>query len=100
MRSRLASWVFASAGAAALTVGFVSPGWSQDYWSLNCSRLWYERNSIFKEAGYCFHTQRGIRAFGNAGCSYDDERDVPLSDHARNVINMIRQAENEKGCPQ
>jgi Domain of unknown function (DUF4424)/YARHG domain len=29
--------------------------------SLNCDKLWYQRNSIFREAGYCFHTPRGIR---------------------------------------
>ena len=30
-----------------------------------CQRLWVERNSIYKAAGHCFKTQRGIRYFGN-----------------------------------
>ena len=34
----------------------------------SCGELWYERNSIYKAAGYCSRTQRAISAFGNAGC--------------------------------
>jgi YARHG domain-containing protein/uncharacterized protein DUF4424 len=45
--------------------------------ALNCDQLWQQRNSIFKGAGYCFHTPRGIRSFGNAGCAYDSEHDLP-----------------------
>jgi hypothetical protein len=59
----------------------------------------YERNRIFKEAGYCFNTPRAIRAFGNVGCRYDDEKDVPLSERQRQTINQIRAAEADKPCP-
>ena len=44
-----------------------------------CDELWGERNAVYAEAGYCFRTPRGIKAFGNAGCRFDDIRDVPLS---------------------
>ena len=44
-----------------------------------CQNLWVERNSIYKAAGYCCKTARAIRYFGNAGCSYDNERDLPVS---------------------
>ena len=64
-----------------------------------CSQLWYGRNGIFKEAGYCFRTPRAIRAFGNAGCSYDDESDVPLSTRQRRAVNEIRREEQALGCP-
>ncbi|MGY2047124.1 YARHG domain-containing protein [Methylobacterium sp. JK268] len=63
-----------------------------------CEELWFQRNRIFKEAGYCFRTPRGIRAFGNAGCSYDDEGDVPLSARQREVVTEIRRAERMLGC--
>lgn len=63
-----------------------------------CDELWYERNRIYKEAGYCFRTPRGIRAFGNAGCSYDDERDVPLSARQRETVAQIRRTERAIGC--
>ena len=64
----------------------------------SCSELWYQRNSIYKEAGYCFRTPRAIRAFGNAGCSYDSEYDVPLSPRQRQRVNYIRAMERDLGC--
>lgn len=85
---------------ALTTVAFAGPALPQDLFSLSCPQLWLQRNSIFKAAGYCFHTPRGIRTFGNAGCAYDDERDVPLSDRDRQTINTIQQIERMKGCPQ
>jgi hypothetical protein len=65
----------------------------------SCQELWYWRNSIFKSAGYCFGTPRAIRAFGNAGCQYDDDRDVPLSERQRQAVREIRTAETEKRWP-
>ena len=35
----------------------------------SCLDLWVERNSYYKDAGYCFKTSRAISYFGNAGCS-------------------------------
>lgn len=64
----------------------------------SCDDLWYERNAIFKSAGYCFRTPRGIRAFGNAGCQYDDEADVPLSIRQRQQVTQIRATERRLGC--
>ena len=29
----------------------------------DCEALWYQRNTIFKANGYCFHTARSLRAF-------------------------------------
>ena len=49
----------------------------------NCFDLWVERNTYYKLAGYCFKTARAISYFGNAGCMYDNERDVPLSNAVR-----------------
>ena len=63
-----------------------------------CERLWVERNSIYKENGYCFNTPRGVRYFGNAGCRYDDVRDVPLSGWQRERIADILTQERARGC--
>ena len=71
-----------------------------DVAALSCDQLWYQRNSIFKAAGYCFKTPRGIRRFGNAGCAYDNQSDVPLSDRNRQLINLMQQVEHMKRCPQ
>jgi hypothetical protein len=83
---------------AAITTALPALAQSGDISSLSCNRLWYERNRIYKDAGYCFHTQRGIREFGNAGCRYDREGDVPLSAQDRRDIQMIVEVERSKGC--
>ncbi len=69
------------------------------YSASSCGELWYARNEIYKDAGYCFRTQRGIRAFGNAGCRHDDIADVPLSANQRREVAEIQRWERIKGCP-
>jgi hypothetical protein len=64
----------------------------------SCSSLWYERNQIYKDAGYCFKTSRAIRAFGNSGCSFDDIDDVPLSARQRAIVRDIAAQERRMGC--
>ena len=64
-----------------------------------CEQLWFGRNSIFKEAGYCFKTPRAISAFGNAGCRFDDIAMVPLSPENQNFATAIQRAEQIKACP-
>ncbi|OHV18095.1 YARHG domain-containing protein [Methylorubrum extorquens] len=63
-----------------------------------CDELWGERNAIYKDAGYCFPTERAIRAFGNSGCKYDELADVPLSARQRADIADIQRQERENGC--
>jgi hypothetical protein len=81
-------------GLALAATMLATPGFAQGV----CQRLWVERNSIYKAAGYCFNTQRGIRYFGNAGCSYDDVRQVPLSAYDRARIADIVAQERAMGC--
>jgi YARHG domain len=64
----------------------------------SCQSLWVERNSYYKEAGYCFKTSRAISYFGNGGCRYDNERDLPLSRATRNRIAEIVRIERSLGC--
>ncbi|HRE19716.1 MAG TPA: YARHG domain-containing protein [Rhabdaerophilum sp.] len=75
------------------------PALAQDYGAMPCEDLWYSRNAIYKEAGYCFKTARAIRAFGNAGCLYDDMGAVPLSANARRDVADIQYWERRRGCP-
>jgi 2-methylcitrate dehydratase PrpD len=65
---------------------------------LSCQILWEVRNTIYKENGYCFHTQKAINAFGNAGCKYDNVGDVPLNAAERHNVLAIKKAEAKKGC--
>ena len=64
----------------------------------SCNELWYQRNNIFKAGGYCFKTPRAIRAFGNAGCQYDNLKDVPLSEKQRQTVDEITRIEAAKRC--
>lgn len=75
--------------------GFNPP---QDLSGRTCEDLWYQRNSIYKDAGYCFKTPRAISRFGNAGCQFDNESDVPLSERQRQTVNGIKRVEAAKGC--
>ena len=63
-----------------------------------CDELWGERNAVYAEAGYCFRTARGIAAFGNAGCRYDDIKDVPLSARDRAKVSEIVRQTRQNGC--
>jgi hypothetical protein len=65
----------------------------------SCDDLWYTRNEIYKAQGYCFRTRRGIEAFGNAGCQYDNVEDVPLSNSQRRTISDIQREERARRCP-
>jgi hypothetical protein len=64
----------------------------------SCQELWVERNSMYKEAGYCFKTSRAIAYFGNAGCMYDDEAALPLPRWKRARIAEIVRLERRLGC--
>jgi len=65
---------------------------------LSCQILWEVRNTIYKENGYCFHTAKGIKFFGNAGCKYDDAGAVPLNKAESYNVNAIKKVEQKKGC--
>ena len=64
-----------------------------------CEEAWYQRNLIYKQAGYCFRTPRAISAFGNAGCRYDAVEDVPLSARQQSTVAELRGYERANGCP-
>ncbi|GJD60674.1 YARHG domain-containing protein [Methylobacterium frigidaeris] len=79
--------------AALLCLAGATPGLAQ-----SCDEFWYQRNMIYKEAGYCFRTAKAIRSFGNAGCRYDDQADVPLSARLRAEIAEIASMERAMRC--
>ena len=64
----------------------------------SCGALYEQRNLIYKQAGYCFKTGRAIGTFGNAGCVYDNQGDVPLSAYQRARVARIAQLERAYGC--
>jgi hypothetical protein len=80
--------------AAGIVAGTALPAAAQGI----CESLWVERNSIYKDAGYCFKTRRAISYFGNAGCRYEYEGDIPLSYGQRARIQQILAEERVNGC--
>jgi len=69
-----------------------------DLKKLGCQPLWEVRNWIYKENGYCFKTPKAIKAFGNAGCLYDEAADVPLNKFEKYNVGAIKKVETQKGC--
>jgi hypothetical protein len=65
---------------------------------LGCDQLWTARNGIYAAHNYCFQTQRGIDEFGNTGCRYTDQSEVPLNDYERANIKVIQSIEKARGC--
>jgi YARHG domain len=64
-----------------------------------CPALWNERNQIYHERGYCFKTHEAQDVFGNEGCRFRRESDVPLTISNRHRIDQIRRAELALHCP-
>ncbi len=88
--SALALFLAAATMAAATSLARAQYG--------TCEQLWVERNSIYKMRGYCFKTARAISYFGNAGCLYDVEAQVPLTRDERARIAEIVRLERAYGC--
>ncbi|HVC54151.1 MAG TPA: YARHG domain-containing protein [Stellaceae bacterium] len=91
MRPSLAAIALCLCGATAI----VSAGTA---YAQSCDQFWYQRNEIYKSAGYCFKTQRAISTFGNAGCMYDVDAAVPLSPAERERIAYLVHLEQRYGC--
>ena len=98
LKSGKTGWFIARYVGCCRTAGAVPEISASPSASSSCEALWYERNATFKAAGYCFRTSRGIRSFGNEGCQYDDEADVPLSARQREQVAQIRATERRLGC--
>jgi hypothetical protein len=69
-----------------------------DLEQLGCRSLWEVRNWIYKENGYCFKTPDAIKAFGNAGCLYDDVQLVPLNPFEKYNVKAVKKVEAQKSC--
>lgn len=86
------------AAACLAAPGAIRPAAAQDYWSMSCRQLWYERNSYYKARGYCFKTAAAIRAFGNEGCFIEVESRIRFTPQERREIDLIRAAERDLRC--
>lgn len=89
-------------------------GWAHSRWILccatadarpmatapqSCGDLWYQRNAIWAAYGYCFTSQRGIAAFGIAGCSRNQAQvQAAMSFVDRAEVERLLAAETAQGC--
>jgi hypothetical protein len=71
-----------------------APAAAQSYRLMNCGELWYARNAIYAENGYCFKTRDAIRVFGRA-CFPPYGR---LSRAEQAEVDLIVSWEKRKGC--
>lgn len=64
-----------------------------------CEALWYARNLIWANYGYCFETPRAIAAFGNENCTRGlDRAAIALSDADRAEVDRLSGLEAQAGC--
>ena len=67
-------------------------------YAASCQALWVERNQYYKDAGFCFETQKAISYFGNGGCRIHGQNNVHLSATAQTAIDQIATQERRQGC--
>lgn len=63
-----------------------------------CDDLWFQRNLVYKIAGYCFQTARGLQHFDNGGCRYSDVARVPLTPVQHRIVAEVLAQERAVGC--
>jgi len=71
---------------------FISPSFA---FADSCYDLWYERNAIYDDNGYCFKTALGKRVFDNSDC-YTSDPSFTKAEQRR--IDQIRRQEKRLGC--
>ena len=72
---------------------------SQPQPAASCDELWYQRNLIWHQHGYCFRGARGKATFGNAGCSADQAgARARMSPSAAAQVDAILAREKAQGC--
>jgi hypothetical protein len=86
--------VFRLALAAIALLAMAGTAAAQSYRYMTCDDLWYERNLIYADNGYCFKTQRAIRTFGRACFPPWGE----LSRSEQREVDLIVSWEKRKGC--
>jgi hypothetical protein len=65
---------------------------------MSCQNLWFTRNTIYAENGYCFKTERAQEVFGDRECWVHRESRLRLNRYERANIARVRQVEQVKGC--
>ncbi|MCP3055230.1 YARHG domain-containing protein [Aurantimonas marianensis] len=75
-------------------VAGLSPAVAQNDRDLSCDELWYARNAIYADPGYCFEARRAQRVFGR-NC-FPPYGPLPASDERG--VAAIQHRERRYGC--
>lgn len=65
---------------------------------LSCQNLWYVRNSIYNDNGYCFKTPAAKAEFDNSDCFVNNTSALRFNRHEQTNIDRVVRVEREKGC--
>ena len=87
--------LLSSDGVVAASLIFISILCARPASAESCYDLWYDRNEIYADAGYCFKSRLGQETFGNKGCftSSPNFNDVEALE-----LKLIRREEKRRGC--
>ena len=61
----------------------------------SCYDLWYERNAIYNDNGFCFSTRLGRETFDNGDCW---TKHVQLSSDEQWRVDQLKDEEDRRGC--
>jgi YARHG domain len=78
------------AAAACLSLLASAPAMAE-----SCYDLWYARNLIYAENGYCFKTRLGMDTFPEYACETDNPR---FTRSEQKQIDAIRREEKRRKC--
>lgn len=87
---RLAALVLGAVSATTLASGAGAQALSE----LSCKALWYQRNAVYAEQGYCFKTKDAIATFG-VRCYAPFGK---LTPDQQRYVNEVQAWEARKGC--
>ena len=82
-------FLMSAAATLALTVGV------QPSFAASCYDLWYERNQIYDDNGFCFKTQLGQDTFDNSDC-YTSNPQLSRAEVRR--VAAIKAEEKRRHC--
>lgn len=76
-----------------------APSTSPPAAATSCDDLWYRRNAIWHNHGYCFTTARGRQAFDTRSCFRDQQAArAAMSPADRAAVDALQARERELGC--
>jgi hypothetical protein len=61
----------------------------------SCDDLWFTRNLVFAQAGYCFSSRLGKSVFGNGNCV---GKNPYFGETEKRLVAQIKQLEKWEGC--